>query len=75
MERAGEAMQQIHGKLNIDKVDETMYVLLLGANDDEGWNLTYLSPGRNFENSMLWAKKLPKLLPAHLLASQLMRLS
>ncbi|KAK6579604.1 hypothetical protein PZA11_007840 [Diplocarpon coronariae] len=25
MERAGEAMQQIHGKLNIDKVDETMY--------------------------------------------------
>ncbi|KAI6248549.1 Vacuolar-sorting protein SNF7 [Erysiphe necator] len=24
MERAGEAMQQIHGKLNIDKVDETM---------------------------------------------------
>jgi hypothetical protein len=29
MERAGEAMKQIHGKLNIDKVDETMYVLLL----------------------------------------------
>jgi charged multivesicular body protein 4 len=28
MERAGEAMQQIHGKLNIDKVDETMYVVL-----------------------------------------------
>ena len=27
MERAGEAMQQIHGKLNIDKVDETMYVI------------------------------------------------
>lgn len=27
MQRAGEAMQQIHGKLNIDKVDETMYVL------------------------------------------------
>lgn len=24
MERAGEAMQTIHGKLNIDKVDETM---------------------------------------------------
>ena len=22
-----EAMQQIHGKLNIDKVDETMYVI------------------------------------------------
>ena len=29
MERAGEAMKQIHGKLNIDKVDETMYVLFL----------------------------------------------
>jgi charged multivesicular body protein 4A/B len=28
MEKAGEAMQQIHGKLNIDKVDETMYVFL-----------------------------------------------
>jgi len=27
MEKAGEAMQAIHGKLNIDKVDETMYVL------------------------------------------------
>ena len=27
MERAGQAMQQIHGKLNIDKVDETMYVI------------------------------------------------
>jgi hypothetical protein len=26
MERAGDAMKQIHGKLNIDKVDETMYV-------------------------------------------------
>lgn len=26
MEQAGKAMQQIHGKLNIDKVDETMYV-------------------------------------------------
>lgn len=30
MERAGEAMKQIHGKLNIDKVDETMYVLVTG---------------------------------------------
>ena len=26
MEQAGQAMAQIHGKLNIDKVDETMYV-------------------------------------------------
>jgi hypothetical protein len=34
MERAGEAMQQIHGKLNIDKVDETMYVLFPAC---RGW--------------------------------------
>jgi len=26
MEQAGKAMAQIHGNLNIDKVDETMYV-------------------------------------------------
>jgi len=28
MERAGEAMKQIHGKLTPEKVDETMWVLL-----------------------------------------------
>ena len=27
MEKAGAAMKQIHGKLNIDTVDETMYLL------------------------------------------------
>lgn len=27
MKQAGNAMAQIHGKLTIDKVDETMYVL------------------------------------------------
>lgn len=31
MEKAGQAMKQIHGKLNIDKVDQTMYVLFLLA--------------------------------------------
>ena len=31
MEKAGQAMKQIHGKLNIDKVDQTMYVLFLFA--------------------------------------------
>jgi hypothetical protein len=30
MERAGQAMSQIHGQLNIDKVDETMYVSYYG---------------------------------------------
>ena len=36
MERAGEAMKQIHGKLNIDKVDETMYVLVISRNTKLG---------------------------------------
>lgn len=40
MERAGEAMKQIHGKLNIDKVDETMYVLLLVGQDAKWTVLT-----------------------------------
>jgi hypothetical protein len=74
MERAGEAMKQIHGKLNIDKVDETMYVLLVGPNDKLTMLILYLT-GRNSENNMLWAKKLPKLLRVHLLANLSMRLS
>lgn len=68
MERAGEAMQQIHGKLNIDKVDETMYVHLLGSCEGYGWRLTMYA-GRSFENNMLWARKLLRLLPVHLLAN------
>lgn len=28
MEKAGQAMKQIHGKLNIDVVDQTMYVYI-----------------------------------------------
>jgi hypothetical protein len=28
MEKAGQAMKQIHGKLNIDVVDQTMYVFI-----------------------------------------------
>jgi hypothetical protein len=61
IERAGEAMQQIHGKLNIDKVDETMYVILeipgnRNEDADEG------RAGKKFESSMRWAKKLPVLL-------------
>lgn len=31
MEKAGQAMKQIHGKLNIDKVDQTMYAFFLCA--------------------------------------------
>ena len=56
MEKAGDAMQQIHGKLNIDKVDETMYVSLFSAliwyNRNTEWFI-----GTNSENSMLWSKK------------------
>src|SRR4051812_16398960 len=29
MEKAGEAMKQIHGKLTVDKVDETMYIIFV----------------------------------------------
>ena len=42
MEKAGEAMQQIHGKLNIDKVDETMYVYL-GCHQPRRAQLTFVA--------------------------------
>jgi hypothetical protein len=60
MEKAGKAMADIHGNLNIDKVDETMYV---GVNKHKIWGKdTYtLCVGRNYVNSTLWAKKLPML--------------
>lgn len=58
MERAGEAMQQIHGKLNIDKVDETMYVCPRrpSSHDDGETGLTS-SIGRNYESSMHLARR------------------
>jgi len=34
MEKAGEAMKQIHGKLTPEKVDETMYVLYAAVPPD-----------------------------------------
>jgi len=74
MERAGDAMKQIHGKLNIDKVDETMYVLLCIQNT-ESTVLIFPLPGRNSGNSMLWAKKLLKPSQVRLLASLSTRLS
>ena len=51
MERAGEAMQQIHGKLNIDKVDETMYVICEDSGEEKV-NANKRRTGRNSENSM-----------------------
>jgi hypothetical protein len=38
-------MQQIHGKLNIDKVDETMYILLLASPDAKWTALTFYFQG------------------------------
>ena len=72
MERAGEAMQQIHGKLNIDKVDETMYVLFLEISIYQVARTDILA-GKSFENSMRWAKKSPALLPVRPLAKLLMK--
>jgi hypothetical protein len=63
MERAGEAMQQIHGKLNIDKVDETMYVL--PAIQGVKWEVL----------TLFSREKLPKLLRVHLSANLSTRLS
>jgi hypothetical protein len=74
MEQAGKAMQQIHGKLNIDKVDETMYVIwctnsIPGCGTDSG------PLGRNSENNMHWAKKLRKQLRVLLSAKPSMKQS
>ena len=66
-------MQQIHGKLNIDKVDETMYVLCWTQAFEVEILITYI--GRSFGNNTHWAKKLHKLSQVHLLASLSMRQS
>jgi hypothetical protein len=68
MDGAQKAMAQIHDKLDLNKVDETMYGSCLE------WiyriRRTDISPaGTNSENSMHWAKRLRKLLPVLLLAS------
>lgn len=68
MERAGEAMQQIHGKLNIDKVDETMYVRCEFYARQRG-DTDMGRIGRSYENSMRLAKKSPALLQVLLLGS------
>ena len=50
MEKAGQAMKQIHGKLSIETVDETMYVRIRA-----GLRATFESNcciGRNSRNSM-----------------------
>lgn len=59
MQKAGKAMGQIHQGLTIDKVDQTMYVIVpfspikhLGnVVAREKYELTCLSAGTNFENN------------------------
>jgi len=72
MEKAGKAMAQIHGKLNIDKVDETMYITLYST---ARRTLLTVELGSNFGNSTLWEKRLPVLLLALLSANLSMKQS
>lgn len=74
MTKAGEAMAQIHGKLNIDKVDETMYVYCFWLLSRFG-NTNMRTSGKNSENSMLLVKRLPAPSPALLSARPSTRLN
>lgn len=66
MEKAGQAMKQIHGKLNIDVVDQTMYAyipLLIFHGDllfcfGCWWTGTDNYTGRTLGNNMLSARRL-----------------
>lgn len=74
MKAAGSAMTQIHGKMTIDKVDETMYVFCLvytmffvfvALKNNPIWPHKTVPangyfPGTNSENSINSARKLPK---------------
>jgi hypothetical protein len=62
MERAGDAMKQIHGKLTPEKVDETMYAVLELPEYTRGQILTYaLMTGRNCENKTHSARRSSRL--------------
>lgn len=71
MEKAGKAMADIHGKLNIDKVDETMYVTAQIPPLSD-MMLTF-NVGRNSENNTRWVKKSRTLSRTHLSVKQSMR--
>ena len=47
MKNAGKAMKDIHGNLNIDKVDQIMYVLLSIFTGETKNRLTAYFPGKN----------------------------
>lgn len=68
MENAQKAMASIHDKLDINKVDETMYGSFWEWMCHMG-NTDIFITGTNSENSMHWAKRSRKLLLALLLAS------
>lgn len=59
MERASEAMRQIHGKLTPEKVDETMYVFSARAPGRDATVLTDMA-GRNCGSGTSSARRLSK---------------
>ena len=60
MERAGEAMKQIHHKLTPEKVDETMYVTHVQTHPGAKL-LTIFETGRNYMSRMRSARRLCRL--------------
>ncbi|KFY91200.1 hypothetical protein V498_05586 [Pseudogymnoascus sp. VKM F-4517 (FW-2822)] len=53
MEKAGQAMKQTHGKLNIDIVDQTMEDFREGYAMGEEIAITYSSPGETIDETEL----------------------
>lgn len=68
MDNAQKAMAQIHDKLDLNKVDETMYVASLEWTYGKTRTDT-CDTGTNSESNMPWAKKLRRLLRALLSAN------
>ena len=60
MERASEAMKQIHGKLTPEKVDETMYVHRAIIYRYRIFLKRFIT-GRNYTSKMLSARRLWRL--------------
>lgn len=71
MEKASKAMQQIHGKLTPEKVDETMYVAYEATNLFDSETNICDSTGTSCATKTLSPKKLSTLLLRTLLATRL----
>lgn len=67
MDNAQKAMAQIHDKLDINKVDEIMYVFCLELRYAE-WHTDLSAIGIRSENNMLWERKLHRPSQTFLLA-------